>query len=149
MLKTLITNCRDMSLKAILQAYKFQPRLEKRHEQLKSVQQVTPVWLKNIGRVEALLFLYFVALLVQALLEREIRLSMARQHIDSLPLYPEERECRAPSAQRIFELFAPLARHRLRRSGRLVQVFQPELSTLQKQILSLMGIRANAFSAHS
>jgi hypothetical protein len=30
----LITNCRDLSLKQILQAYKFQPKLEKRHEQL-------------------------------------------------------------------------------------------------------------------
>jgi len=145
----LITNCREMSLKAILQAYKFQPRLEKRHEQLKSVQQVTPVWLKSVSRVEALLFLYFVALLVQALLEREIRLSMARTQIDSLPLYPEERECKAPSAQRVFELFAPLARHRLRKSGRMIQIFQPELSTLQRQILGLMGIRANAFNSRA
>ena len=145
----LITNCRDMSLKAILQAYKFQPRLEKRHEQLKSVQEVTPVWLKNVSRVEALLFLYFVALLVQALVERESRLAMERKHIVSLPLYPEERECKTPSAQRVFELFAPLSRHRLMRSGRLIQVFPPELSALQRQILGLMGIRANAFNAHA
>ena len=141
----LITNCHDLSLKAILQAYKFQPRLEKRHEQLKSVQEVRPVWLKNIGRVEALLFLYFVALLVQALLEREIRLAMARKHIESLPLYPEERECRAPSAQRIFEVFADLERHQLMRSGRLLSVFPPELSKLQRKILHLLRIRAEAF----
>ena len=32
----LITNCKDLSLKQTLEAYKFQPKLEKRHEQLKS-----------------------------------------------------------------------------------------------------------------
>jgi len=52
---------------------------------------MAPVWLKNVGRIEALLFLYFVALLVHALLERELRLGMARENIESLPLYPEER----------------------------------------------------------
>lgn len=141
----LITNCRDLSLKAILEAYKFQPRLEKRHEQLKSVQEVSPVWLKNVSRVEGLLFLYFVALLVQALLEREVRLAMARKHIDSLPLYPEERDCKAPSSQRIFELFSPLSRHHLHRAGRLVKVFEPQLTKLQKRLLRLVGLPASAF----
>lgn len=136
----LITNCRDLSLKEILDAYKFQPKLEKRHEQLKSVQDLAPVWLKNIGRIEALLFLYFVALLVHALLEREVRQGMAREKIESLPLYPEERECRAPSTERILDLFAPLQRHRLLKEGRLVRVFDPELNKLQHKILALMRL---------
>jgi transposase len=110
----LITNCTDLSKAKILDAYKFQPRLEKRHEQLKSVEDVAPVYLKNVTRIEGLLFLYFVALLVQALLEREIRQAMAREGIEMLPLYPEERECRAPSTERILRLFEPLQRHRLR-----------------------------------
>jgi len=76
----LITNCKDLSLKAILEAYKFRPKLEKRHEQLESVQDLAPVRLKNVSRIEALLFLYFVALLVHALLEREVRRGMAREN---------------------------------------------------------------------
>jgi transposase len=141
----LITNCKDLSLQAILAAYKFQPKLEKRHEQLKSVQDLAPVWLKNVSRIEALLFLYFVALLVHALLERELRRGMAREQLDRLPLYPEERECKAPSTERVLDLFAPLQRHRLRKLGRLVQVFEPELTALHKQILGLIGLPAAAF----
>lgn len=141
----LITNCKDLSLKQILEAYKFQPQLEKRHEQLKSVQDLAPVWLKNVGRIEALLFLYFIALLVHALLEREVRQGMAREKIEHLPLYPEERECRAPSTERILDLFAPLQRHRLRNSGILVQVFEPELSKLHQKILALMKLNVSAF----
>lgn len=141
----LITNGKDLSLQAILEVYKFQPRLEKRHEQLKSVQDLAPVWLKNVSRIEALLFLYFVALLVHALLERELRLGMAREKLDRLPLYPEERACKAPSTERVLDLFAPLQRHRLRNLGRLVQVFEPDLTGLHKQILGLMRLPVAAF----
>ena len=141
----LISNCRDLSLQQILEAYKFQPKLEKRHEQLKSVQDLAPVWLKNVARIEALLFLYFVALLVHALLERELRQGMAREKIESLPLYPEQRDCRAPSTERILDLFAPLQRHRLRQRDLLVQVFEPELGKLHQEVLALMGIPVSAF----
>lgn len=141
----LITNCRDLPCKEILAAYKFQPSLEKRHEQLKTVQDLAPVWLKNVSRIEALLFLYFIALLVHALLEREVRQGMAKANISSLPLYPEERDCRAPSTERILDLFRPLQRHRLNKNGRLIQVFEPELSSLQRHILQLIGLPPSTF----
>jgi hypothetical protein len=143
----LITNDRTRSHQKILAAYKFQPRLEKRHEQLKTVQHVTPLWLKNVSRIKALLFLYFAALLVHAFLERQLRQAMARECVLSLPLYPEERDCRAPSTERIPELFRPLQRHRLHDNGRLLRVFETELSPLQKQILQLLEIPPSAFKS--
>jgi transposase len=145
----LITNCRDLSLKAILEAYKFQPKLEKRHEQLKSVQDVAPVWLKNVSRVEALLFLYFIALLAHALLERELRLGMVRAGVQSLPLYPEQRKCKAPSTERVLDLFAPLTRHRLYTHGKIVQTFDPELTDLQKRILRLLRLSPALFRSRA
>lgn len=141
----LISNCRDLALREILEAYKFQPRLEKRHEQLKSVQNMAPVWLKNMSRIEALLFLYFIALMANALLEREVRQGMAREGIEKIPLYPEERECRAPSTERILAVFEALQRHRLHKKGRPVQVFEPQLTGLQRQISELMRIPASCF----
>jgi transposase len=143
----LITNCKDLSLKQILEAYKFQPKLEKRHEQLKSVQNLAPMWLKNASRIEALLFLYFVALLVHALLEREVRSSMAREKIDHLPLYPEERECKSPSTERILDVFAHLQRHRLRQGDRLLQIFEPDLNSLHRKILDLISIPISEFQS--
>lgn len=142
----LITNDRDLALAAILTAYKYQPRLEKRHEQLKSVYAVAPVLLQNEGRIEALLFLYFVVLLVQALLEREVRRAMTARDIEALPLYPEDRECRAPSAHGIFQVFAGLQYHQLRRRDLLIQTFAPELNSLQRQILDLLGISPQTFA---
>lgn len=142
----LITNTKDLSKAKILEAYKFQPRLEKRHEQLKSVEHVAPVFLKKVSRIEALLFLCFLALLVQALLEREVRSAMAREQIEMLPLYPEERECRAPSTERILELFASLQRHRLSDQGRVVKIFEPELTSLQHKVLGLLGLPLSIFT---
>ena len=51
----LMTNEKNLSLKATLKKYKYQPYAEKRHQQLKSVFDVRPVWLKNVKRVESFL----------------------------------------------------------------------------------------------
>jgi transposase len=55
----LITNDKNLNLKEALAAYKHQPSLEKRHQQLKSYLDVRPVMLKSHTRIEAFLFLYF------------------------------------------------------------------------------------------
>ena len=143
----LITNVRDLPAGKILDAYKYQPRLEKRHEQWKSVEGLAPAWLKSVARLEAMLFLYFIALLVQSLLEREVRRNMTEQGIDELPLYPEERACKAPTTERILDLFEPLQRHRLYENERLRETFEPELSAIHRQILRLMRISPAAFES--
>jgi len=71
----LITNVPEnqKSAGAIWAAYRSkQPLVEKRHDLLKNVEAATPMYLKNVARIEALLFLHFVALLVHALIEREL-----------------------------------------------------------------------------
>ena len=67
----LLTNERSLTPRQVLEAHKRQPCIEKRFEQLKTVLEVAPVFLKNEGRIEALFTLYFLALLVQALIERD------------------------------------------------------------------------------
>ena len=73
--------------------------IEKRFEQIKTVHEIAPVFLKDEGRIEALFTLYAIALLVQALIERELRQAMARQGIDELPIYPEQRQCEHPTTE--------------------------------------------------
>jgi len=142
----LMTNCEGMPLKDILDKYKFQPRLEKRHEQLKTDYRVAPVFLKNVTRIEGLLFVYFVAMLVQALIEREIRNNMALLKCDSIPIYPEERECEAPTTVRILEIFDKIELHKLRSDESLVQTFRTDLSEKQLGILKLAGVPEEAYS---
>jgi transposase len=135
----LITNCDELPAGDVLQKYKYQPYLEKRHEQLKTVYAVAPAFLKDEGRIEALLLLYFVALLVQALIERQVRTSMKAEKLKVLPLYPEDRECQAPTANRILEVFENLQRHELMEGTTLHKCFEPKLTPLQADLLRLLG----------
>jgi transposase len=141
----LITNCEDLSLGDILAKYKFQPRLEKRHEQFKTVYGVMPMLLKNVTRIEGLLFVYFLALLIEALIEREVRRTMALRGLKTIPIYPEMRECAAPTSSRILRIFEPVQLHRLRSEEKLVQVFRTELTDLQKDVLGLAGVSAEGY----
>jgi hypothetical protein len=98
------------------------------------------VFLKDEGRIEALFFLYAVALLVQGLLERELRAAMKREGVASLPLYPEERPCRRPTAEQVMRLFAHVARHAVVRPDGSRETFEPELTPLQTRVLDLLRI---------
>jgi transposase len=69
----LVTNVTAASTRELLLAYKQQPMTEKRFAQLKTDFVVAPVFLKEVSRLRALLCAYFFALLVESLLERELR----------------------------------------------------------------------------
>jgi len=143
----LITNDRSMTPAELLAAYKYQPNLERRHAQLKGTQLVAPVFLKDSARIEGLLCCHFIALVVQALIERQIRQAMAEEKTSTIPLYPEDRACGSPSAARVLEIFNGVARHRLLSNGELVQVFEPTLTPLQVQVLELLGISPAAYTS--
>jgi transposase len=100
----LITNDTTLTDAQVLTGYRYQPHLERRHHLLKSVQQAAPVLLRSPARIEALFCCQFLALLLGALLEREIRTAMAAAHTRDIPLYPELRACTAPSAERLLEI---------------------------------------------
>ena len=92
----LVSNVTTMSALDLLLAYKQQPMIEKRFSQLKTDFVVAPVFLKEVSRIQALLCVYFFALLVESLLERELRRAMEREGVESLPLYPEGRAVPPP-----------------------------------------------------
>jgi transposase len=140
----LVTNRRKDTTKEILQVYKFQPRLERRHSQLKSVYNVAPVFLKNPERIEALLFLYFVALLIDGLIERHVRAGMKERHLSSIPIYPENRACRRPTADKIYDLFRDVRLHRVSTPGKL-QHIPDGLSEIQDQVIRILGLTRSQF----
>jgi len=136
----LITNDHQLPDPELLAAYRYQPNLEKRHHQLKSVHDAAPVFLKSPERIEALFCSHFIALLCCCLIERQLRHAMARQHITHLPLFPEQRACRHPTATRTLQLFSELTRHRLYHDGHHLTDFPPQLTPLHTQLLDLLEI---------
>jgi hypothetical protein len=142
----LLSNDEGLSLAEALGKYKYQPFVEKRHEQLKSVFAVTPVWLKNPARVESLLWLYYVVELVGALLEREVRRRLAAEGRASLALYPEGRASEAPTAQLVLNALEGHRRHRLLdEGGAELRRFHDEVPAAAQEALVLLGVDRAAY----
>lgn len=147
----LVTNDKSLTPLALLQAYKRQPTIEKRFSQLKTDYEVAPVFLKKPSRVQGLLVVYFLALLVQTLLEREVRRKLnaaaqaargpeEKQEAGTLPIYHEKRRCRRPTTRLLLDAMEPITRYWLPRPDGddlwMVTSFTP----CQERIMRLLDI---------
>jgi transposase len=141
----LLTNDRKLSATEVLRAYKRQPLLEKRFSQFKTDFAVAPVFLKNVSRIQGLLAAYYFALVVQTLLERELRQAMERAGEATLPLYPEARPCARPTTHRLIEVFSSIQRHEVRLGEGETQVMVTKLTTTQRSIVRLLGLNPRTY----
>jgi transposase len=134
--------CTDQTLtaRAALEAYKYQPRLEKRFYQLKTVHLAAPTLFKKIERVEAMMLLFFLALILQAVIEREVRKQMNVSKIKALSIYPEHRLAYHPTTAKIFDRFHDISTYQIKTKDRVVEEYRDELTDLQKEILTLLGM---------
>jgi len=142
----LITNLdtETHTAKKVLEIYKFQPFLEKRYSQIKTYQEIAPVYLKNAERVVAFLHMHVMALIVAALIERKIRLAMRQKGISSLPIYPENRPCKSPTIFDIVRLFRNVERYEVTAGDDRI-IFPAELTKTQKQVLELLDVPLAAY----
>jgi transposase len=139
--------CTDKALcaKDALLAYKFQPRLEKRFSQFKSYLNAAPLLFKKIQRVEATMFLYFLALILQAVIERQVRKMMKVAEIKALPIYPEDRPAAHPTTTKIFALFEGISSYTVKRGGRQNDCYRDKLSPIQIKVLELLGLKESDY----
>jgi len=84
-------------------------------------------------------------MMAQALLERELRLAMQRAGAESVPLYPEGRPCRHPTARLVIDLFDSVERHTLEAAGRRPTTMVTEISRTQRKILKLLRLSASEY----
>ncbi|MBW1894589.1 MAG: IS1634 family transposase, partial [Deltaproteobacteria bacterium] len=77
----LVSTDKDLTAKEVLAAYKYQPRIEKRLSQNKKYHNAAPLMFKKIERIEANMFAFFISLLIQALIELEVRGKMKKNKI--------------------------------------------------------------------
>jgi transposase len=142
----LVTNSAESASQALL-IYKYQPSLEKRHEQLKSVYNVAPVFLQNPQRIESLMLLYFLAMLVASLVERDVRIKMQTENLDTVPLYPENRKCKAPTTDLIFETFDDVRLQHICKANQPIAIVPDTLSKRQELVLKLLNIKPTKYFA--
>lgn len=135
----LVTNLARRSKREILDIYKYQPYLEKRFALTKSEYGIAPIFLKKPRRVVALLHVYFVAIMLSALLERQVRSAMSRQGIEKISILPEGRATATPTTPRILENFADVSWYAFREGDRSLS-FPVELKPVVSLLLGLADV---------
>ncbi|MGB2930732.1 MAG: IS1634 family transposase [Desulfobacterales bacterium] len=129
----------------VLKKYKSQPFLEKRMYTKKTVLQVAPVFLKKEKRIEAILFLYFVALMIVSLIERKIRMNMAKANIEKLPILPQAMNSKKPTWNNIKYFFRNVHYSEIIQDGVCIQSMVKGLSDLHKQINRLLDVPSSVY----
>jgi len=96
-------------------------------------------------RVEANMFLFFISLMIQALIEREIRNKMKDNHIKSLQVYPENRDSTHPTTSKIFEIFRDVSTYSIGKGKNITEEYFDLLNDTQKSILGFLGISESQY----
>ncbi len=140
----LITNA-SLDASEVLKKYKNQPFLEKRMYTKKTVLEVAPVFLKMEKRIEAMLFLYFVALMIVSLIERRIHLNMQKEKIEKLPILPQRMNSKKPTWNNIRYFFRDIHLSEIIRDGVHIQTDIKGLTNLHNEINRLLEVPASIY----
>jgi transposase len=125
---------------AVLEIYKDQHQVEGRFRDLNQLPvRVRPLWLKRPDRLETLVFLIMVAVLVLALIERQVRRAIAQTGHKISGLMPEHRDTTTPKGSRLLKAFASLSVVKITQ-GHHVRYLLSELSSVQRQIIQALGL---------
>ena len=140
----LITNT-SLEAAGVLVAYKRQPFLEKRIYTKKSILEIAPVYLKKTHRIEAIMLLYFVALMIITLMERSIRAKMAKDKIEKLPILPQGMNTRRPTWDNIRYFFRNVHLSEIIRGAVSIQTEVMGVTAMHAEIVRLPGVPGSAY----
>jgi len=103
------------------------------------------VYIKKPLRAVGLVHAVFLAMTLDALIERTVRRGMIRHNIEALPILPEGRETKTPTTARILEMFSDVCWYEFERGDETV-TFPIQLSPLQTELLRLLDMSPSAYA---
>jgi len=112
----------------------------------KSILKVAPVFLKKPRRIEAMTFLYFIALMIVSLMERNIRKNMAEQQVEKLPILPNRMNTKKPTWNNINYFFERVHLSLIEKENRIIQTTLKGVTALHETVLKLLGVSTSAYS---
>jgi len=126
----------------VLKKYKNQPYLEKRMYTAKSVLKVAPVFLESPKRIEAMIFLYFAALMIVGLIERNIRKNMQKENIEKLPILPSRMKTKTPTWNNLNNFFRNVHMSNISQGENILSSTVKGMTDLHYKILRLLTVPA-------
>jgi transposase len=127
----------------VLRTYRGQIQVERRIGNLKGPLAVAPMFLKNPKRMAGLLYVLVWALMVMALMERQVRQQLGGEPMYGL--YPENRPSKAPTGVRLIEAFEYLCVIQLTQDGKTTRHLG-ELDGVQLEIIKLLHLSPEQLS---
>lgn len=134
----LATNDLDLTAEQILTEYKTQSSVEKKFQQLKSPHFVNSLYLKDPGRIEALVYLILIAMMVLSVVERVVRREMQAE--DAIVIGPGKIKMKRPTLRAIVDIFGYALVNRYFYEGQVSRSLLEPLSDSQAKILRYLGI---------
>jgi transposase len=130
---------RTHPLAEVLRTYKGQSRVERRFHHLKGPLAVAPMFLKNPERIAGLLCVLVWALMVLALMERQVRRELKGEPLYGL--YPEGRPSPAPTGPSLIQAISGLSIVIVHQGGTVARrLAQPD--SIQRRVIQLLGINS-------
>ncbi|MDP3284762.1 MAG: IS1634 family transposase [Desulfobacterales bacterium] len=139
-----ITNT-ELAATEVLRTYKKQPFLEKRFQTQKTVLEVAPVFLEKPSRIEAMMFLYFIGLMIVSLMERNIRKEMATQKITKIPISASGLKTKSPTWNNICRFFRNVHLSLITQGQMIIRSSVKGLTALHYQMLKLLKVSRTAY----
>ncbi len=135
----LVTNS-SLPAVEVLKIYKKQPFLEKRFYAKKTILEVAPVFLEKNERVEAMMFLYFIALMIVSLIERNIRAEMEGQKVESLRILPSGMKTKTPTFANIRYFFRSLYLGLIKKGDKVIRTTVKGITEKHVLVLRLLKV---------
>lgn len=135
----LISTDTHLDAKEVLTAYKHQPFIEVKFDHVKNLHEVSSPLFKRTDRFEALLFVEWIALAIEAMIERDLKKAA---EMNGLPLHPEGRMTKNPTFKQLSHLFENVVRYIIRSTNIHISTAykQGELSDNLKIVLQALSI---------
>jgi transposase len=144
----LITNksSEDLSLHEAMMAHKNQYNCEHTNRRAKSGLNLEPVYLHTPERIEAVLFLFKIALQLLVLMERTARRKIEQRHRGLDQLMPNRKDVRNPKTESLLAAFKYVVHGRVLMHDGSVHGFISQLTASQKDILTILEVPSDYFT---
>ncbi len=144
----LITNKPEdtLSIEEAMLAHKNQYKCEHINRRAKSSLNLEPIYLQTPERIEAMLFLFKIALQVVVLIERNARANIENRNRGLDNFMPNKKDVRNPGTEYMLAEFQYIVSGKIPMSGGQVAGFVSELNPLQKDILYILDVPLEYYS---
>lgn len=142
----LITNKNDLSIEEAMQSHKDQYKNEHTNRRAKSSLNLEPIYLQTPKRIEAMLFLFKIALQMAVLIERSAREKIKARDKGLNNFLPNRNNVKNPTTENLLAEFKDVVKGIIELPSGETFGFVSKLTDIQNDILAVLGIPQHYFN---